>query len=359
MAHRFMTTHKPLQLGVLGAAGILRKKNWQAIQLSGNVQLVALATREPARTREFIAERQAAAPLTVPPEPHASYETLLADPRIEAVYLPLPTVLRKEWAIRAADAGKHVICEKPGAVNLAEFEEILTACQRNGVQFMDGVMFMHNPRLDALRNLLETDPRLGRVRRITSVFSFLGTDDFAQRNIRTQAALEPAGCLGDLGWYCLRFSLWVMRWQRPRQVSGRILAANADGVPLDFSGEVRFDDDVSAGFHCSFRAAGQQWANVSGAQGALRVPDFVLPNSENPVAWEVNYQPTLKSSVDLYLGTATTAAAQEALMFRNFARQVRSGTLNDDWPAMARQTQQVMDACLASARAGGQWVAIA
>ncbi len=349
-------TPNPLRIGVLGAAGILRKKNWQAIQCSGNAIIAAVATRDPVRTREFIAERQAAAPFPVTPLAHASYEALLADTSIEAVYLPLPTALRKEWVMRAAKAGKHIICEKPCAVSATDLREMLDACQRNRVQFMDGVMFMHNPRLAKLRAELDDAERIGPIRRITAVFSFLGTGDFHARNIRVQQTLEPFGCLGDLGWYPLRFALWVMRWQLPRRVTGRILACEDGAAPKDFSGELFFDGGVSAAFHSSFLAMNQQWANVSGASGSLRVPDFVLPSSDTEVAWEVGYKPTFKSEAGLYLGTPTTPDSQEALMFRNFANQVRSGTLNAEWPESALKTQQVTDACLASARADGKMV---
>ena len=283
---------------------------------------------------------------------------MLADKSIEAIYLPLPTALRKEWVIRAAEADKHVIGEKPCAVSAADLREMLAACQRQRVQFMDGVMFVHNPRLERLRAVLNDPQRIGPVRRITSAFSFLGTGDFNERNIRVQSALEPLGCLGDLGWYPLRFVLWVMRWQLPRRVTGRILAGGVDCAPTDFSGELYFDGGASAGFHCSFLAANQQWANISGTNGSLRVPDFVLPNSDNDAAWEVNYKPASKAGTGLYLSTPTTAASQEAQMFRNFANQVRSGTLNEEWSETALKTQQVADACMASARADGKMVEV-
>jgi predicted dehydrogenase len=351
-------TPNPLRIGILGAAGIVRKKNWQAIQCSGNAVVTAMATRDPARTRQFIAERQAEHPFPEVPRAHDSYEALLGDKTVEAVYLPLPTAVRKEWVIRAANSGKHIICEKPCAASVADLQEMLTACRRNRVQFMDGVMFMHNPRLARLREVLDDGARIGPVRRITSVFSFLGTGDFHERNIRVQSNLEPLGCLGDLGWYCLRFSLWVMRWQMPVRVSGRILAGGADTAPADFSGELLFADGASAGFHCSFLAQGQQWAVISGANGSLRVPDFVLPNSDNTAAWEVNFNPVAKTETGLYLETATAAESQEALMFRNFADQVRSGSVNEDWLEAALKTQQVADACLASARADGKLTAV-
>ena len=351
-------THDTLRLGILGAAGILQRKNWKAIQQSGNVRIAALATRDPARTREFIAARQTEAPFAIEPQAHDSYESLLADKNIEAVYLPLPTALRKDWVIRTANAGKHVLCEKPCAISAADLREMLDACRRNRVQFMDGVMFMHNPRLEKIRAVLDDNERIGPLRRITSVFSFLGTGDFRERNIRAQPALEPSGCLGDLGWYCLRYTLWVMRWQMPHRVTGRILAGGTGSAPLDFSGELFFDGGVSAAFHCSFLAMNQQWANISGANGYVRVPDFVLPYSDNDVAWEVNYKRVGKVETGLNLGTPTTATSQEALMFRNFADQIRSGAIHDEWPESALKTQTIADACLASARADGKMLEV-
>jgi predicted dehydrogenase len=348
----------PLRIGVLGAAGILRKKNWQAIKCSGNAVIAALATRDLARTREVVAERQAAVPFPEAPKAHASYEALLADPTIEAVYLPLPTAVRKEWIIRAANAGKHIISEKPTAISAADLGEIFNACRARKVQFMDGVMFDHNPRLKRVLEMLDDPVRIGPVQRITSVFSFLGTGDFQEKNIRVAGNLEPVGCLGDLGWYCLRASLWAMRWQRPVSAMGRIHAAAPDGTPIDFSGELHFADGVSAGFHCSFRAYSQQWVNISGVNGTVRVPDFVNPSSDCPVAWEVNFQPVPKRDLDIHLGTATTSESQESLMFRDFANQVRSGTVNEEWFKVAWENQLAMDACLASARAEGRLVTL-
>ena len=352
-------TSNPLRIGVLGAAGIFRRKNWHAIQCSGNAVVTAVATRDPVRTREFIAERQAALPFAVTPQDHASYEALLADQNIEAVYLPLPTGLRKEWVIRAAEAGKHVLSEKPCAASVTDLREMLDACRRNRVQFMDGVMFMHNPRLPRLREVLDDTSRIGPIRRVTSAFSFPGDREFHASNIRVQPTLEPSGCLGDLGWYCLRFTLWGMRWQLPRRVTGRILANGDGGVPTDFSGELFFEGGSSAGFHCSFLTAFQQWVSISGAGGIVRVPDFVLPRSDNDVAWEVDGDPVPKGETGLYLGTTTTAESQETLMFRNFANQIRSGMLNEEWFETALKTQQVMNACLASARADGKMTDVA
>ena len=354
-----------LRWGIIGTARIARK-NWKAIRHSGNGAVVAVASRDLARAQEFIADCQRIEPFKTAPRAVDSYERLLASADVDAVYLPLPTALRKEWVIRAAEAGKHVFCEKPCAVNVAELEEMLAVCRKHRVQFMDGVMFMHHRRLDQIRGVLDDGVSLGQVRRIDSHFTFLGGDEFFAQNIRVNQALEPLGCLGDLGWYGVRFALWVQQWQPPRQVAGRILS-DKDGVPTAFSGELIFNDGVSANFYCSFLEQHQQWANISGVKGYLRVPDFVLPLQGNEVAFEVHNiasrmegcdylnQLSLRS-VKFAESTHQPRSAQETNMVRNFATQIRSGELNESWPAMALQTQRVVNACLASARAEGSTV---
>src|SRR5438105_2549730 len=130
---------KALRWGILGTAQIARK-NWRAIHDSGNSTIVAVASRDLERSRRFIAECQAEVAFETVPEAYGSYEELLASQAVDAVYIPLPTGLRKEWVLRAAEAGKHIVCEKPCAVSVADLREMLDACRRHRVQFMDGVM---------------------------------------------------------------------------------------------------------------------------------------------------------------------------------------------------------------------------
>ncbi|HVW07385.1 MAG TPA: Gfo/Idh/MocA family oxidoreductase [Bryobacteraceae bacterium] len=205
-----------LQYGILGTAQIARK-NWRAIRNSGNSTLAAVASRSLDRARQFIHECQTDEPFDTPPRALGSYEELLASPEIEGVYIPLPTGLRKEWVIRAARAGKHILCEKPCAVSSDDLREMLHACRENNVQFLDGVMFMHSRRLTRMREVLNDPGSIGDTRRIQSAFTFSAPPEFYEGNIRTQLALEPHGCMGDVGWYCIRLSLWAMNWQMPRQ----------------------------------------------------------------------------------------------------------------------------------------------
>jgi predicted dehydrogenase len=304
------------------------------------------------------------------PEAFGSYEELLASESVDAVYIPLPTGLRKEWVLRAASAGKHVVCEKPCAPNVPDLQEMLEACQRHKVQFLDGVMFMHSRRLEQMRVVLETPEAIGSIRRVTSAFTFAAPPEFFTGNIRADAALEPHGCLGDLGWYCIRFSLWAMRWQMPERVAGRILAQSerTEGSALtltEFSGELLFKDGASAGFFCSFLAQNQEWAQISGTNGYLRVEDFVVPFDGHQIAFEVNNPQFVKSGCEFKMEphlrhctidehSQAHPDAQETNLFRTFADQVRSGRLNKDWPEWALKTQTVMEACLESARRNSQ-----
>lgn len=336
-----------LRWGILGTARIARK-NWKGISHSGNSLLTAVASRDLKRSRQFIADCQQERPFETAPTALGCYEELLSSPNVDAVYVPLPTGLRKEWVVRAAKAKKHVLCEKPCAATVNDLREMIDACRQNHVQFMDGVMFMHNPRLARIRHALNNGNSIGKLRRITTHFSFFTEDDFRNANIRADGSLEPLGCLGDLGWYCIRFALWAMNWQLPREVSGRILAQTAGDrspapVPFDFSGELLFENNVSSGFFCSFLTAYSNTATISGTHGNLRIPDFVLPAKSSHGALDINGELTDNSGVD-------PLTAQETNMVRAFADQVLSGKLNDAWPEWALKTQIVMNACLESAR---------
>jgi predicted dehydrogenase len=237
---------------------------------------------------------------------------------------------------------------------------------------MDGVMFMHSQRLNKLRETLNDGQSVGQLRRITSQFSFCGTEEFAKSNIRASGELEPLGCLGDLGWYNIRFSLWVMNYQMPLRVSGRMLteAKRADSsspVPTEFSGELFFANGVSASFFCSFRTETSQWGNISGTKGYIDVKDFVVPYYGNEVSFTVMNGGLNQKSCSFHMEDHTRRVAlpeysdgwvnsQETNLFRNFSNLVLSGKTDPTWPDISLKTQQVVDACLASAVENGKLV---
>lgn len=352
---------KKLRIGFLSTAGIA-KKNWRAIFNSGNCIVSAVASRDIEKSRAFIGDCQRENSFAEKPAAFGSYDELLASKEVDAVYVPLPTAMRKEFVIRAAQNGKHVLCEKPCAISAAGLEEMIAACKNNRVQFLDGVMFMHSPRLEKIREVLNDGASVGEVRRLASAFSFYNGEDFFKTNIRVNGALEPAGCLGDLGWYSIRFALWALNWQLPKIVTAKILSASENlpgrpSSPTEFSAEMIFDGGASFTFYSSFVTGKQQWAIVSGQKGFLHVPDFVHAFDSYEPAFEVNRQEIrVANSIKCPPGVDPMmqghATAQDTRMFRNFANQIASGQLNDDWPMWALKTQKVLDACLEAARSG-------
>lgn len=354
-----------IRWGILATANIARK-NWQAIRLAENSTLAAVASRSKDKAQQFIDDCQSHVPFAAKPQALGSYEELIAAKDIDAIYIPLPTAPRTEWVLRAIAAGKHVLVEKPVGVTAKEVEEILAACKKHNVQFMDGVMFMHSARLPKMREVLDDGKSLGDIRRIVAQFSFRGGDDFMKENIRVNTDLEPLGALGDLGWYTIRFSLWAMKYQMPISVTARTLssAGKPPGVPTEMAMELQFADGVTASNYCSFITENHQWANISGTKGFLHLRDFVLPFVGNEVSFTVTNATYLHTGCDFNAEDHTrtvsvneyaTAAAnsQETNMIRNFAALALSGKRDESWGEITLKTQRVLDACLKSAQQNG------
>ncbi len=353
---------KQCRWGFLSTADI-GKKNWHAIELAENAKLTAVASRNSSQAKAFIDACQGQVPLDHVPDPVEGYAELLTREDVDAVYIPLPTGMRKEWVIRAAEAGKHVLCEKPCAIQADDLQEMIDACATHDVQFMDGVMLMHTQRLKMMRSIV--DDQIGEVRRVHSHLTFRGDQAFRDENIRTDSQLEPHGCLGDLGWYNIRIALWAMNWEMPKCVRGRCLSqlkrdGSQDFVPMSFSGELEFHN-ASAGFYCSFEDHHQQWAVLGGSKGDLRIKDFVLPFANQDLEFELNQadfvvencqfdmfeNKTIKQSSE----SANNAPdSPESKLFKTFSELVVSGKTDPFWPSVALKTQIVLDACFQSAK---------
>ncbi len=360
-----------LRWGVLGAAMIARKF-WQSVRLSGCSRIAGVASRSPERAQDYVDQCHSRFPVVELPKVYSDYRSMIEAPEIDAVYVPLPTGLRQSWVMEAAKMGKHILCEKPCAVSNLEMQAMIDACQRSGVQFMDNVMFMHSSRIEALRKHLQVEQRIGAVKRVATQFSFLGDPAFFQGNIRNQATMEPWGCLGDLGWYCIRICLLAMNDELPVGVRGRILnaadlPASGDltnqspkvvGPPSEFSGELYFSGGRSASIYCSFVNQHQQWVHISGTEGNIWLDDFVLPwfgnrtrirercVSFNESGFDFNYECHGHDHwFDEYGNGHPTA--QEVRLVRKFVSLTKQPDAY--WPEIARKTQAVMQALWDSA----------
>ena len=269
-----------------------------------------------------------------------SYLEILQDPNIDAVYIPLPPSLHCQWTCLAAEHGKHVLCEKPLGMNLAEAQRMADACTAADRQLMDGVMWVHHERTAAMREIIRSD-KLGLLRRVTAGFSQNG-DDLGRQNIRFQRELG-GGALGDLGWYCVGAMLWAFG-ELPERVFAT--ARYERDVDMSLSAMLWFREDRMASFDCGFDVVWRKWFEIAGICGSIVCDDFVNPWDASKARFWV-HDSQGKGTQHLFPN-----GVQEVRMIEKFCDIVRSGHLDAAWPSAALATQRVCDAVAHSARIG-------
>ena len=257
----------PVRWGVLGAtARAAQLAVLPALATSPKSTLVAVASRShPDGTGydHFGAARA-----------HGSYEALLADDEVEAVYIPLPNSLHAEWTVRAAEAGKHVLCEKPLATRKAEAAEMAAVCEEMGVLLMEAYMTPFHPRSSALSDLVKSR-RLGPLRFARAVFTGVVEidDDFRSR------PETGGGALLDLGVYCLAPLVAAAARLPVHVAAGGMLARS--GVDASFSGWMDFDKGLTASFECSFETPARQTLEIVGRDGSVTVERPFTPGPDD------------------------------------------------------------------------------
>ena len=254
-----------LRIGILGTARIADKLCW-AIEQTSTARVTAVASRSLERATAWAQVRGIA---------HAfgGYAELIESGVCDAVYVALPTALHAEWAIRAADARLHVLCEKPLASSLVEAEAMSAACAAAGVVLLDGQMWPWHTRTAAL---LSAARSMGSIRHVTAHLSFKADETFWQSNIRASASLEPLGALGDLGWYCVSIVEEVLCHQEPLRVMSHTEWAPT-GVPAAVVATMVYTSGATAVVRCGFDAARRDFLEVECAEGVLRCDDWVHP----------------------------------------------------------------------------------
>jgi predicted dehydrogenase len=337
-----------IRWGILGTARIATKVG-RAIHFAHGSRLAAVASRDPARARDWIAAHttghatanadKAFLSADTAVAAYGSYLELLHDPEIDAVYIPLPPSLHCEWTCRAAEHGKHVLCEKPLAMNLDEARRMADACRAANRQLMEGVMWYHHDRTAAIRGILDAGT-LGPLRHVTSAFSFNALGDMAGNNIRFQNELG-GGVLGDVGWYCVTATLWAFG-----DLPIRVFAtARYDrGVDISLSAILTFRGERTASFNCGFDAVWRKWFEIAGTNGSIVCDDFVNPwDAAKARFWVHDRQ--AQSTQHLH-----PHCIQEVRMVETFCEIIRSGRLEPRWPEISLATQQVCDAIAVAAR---------
>jgi D-xylose 1-dehydrogenase (NADP+, D-xylono-1,5-lactone-forming) len=225
---------------------------------SERVDVVAVASRDRTRAEAYAREHGIE-------RGYGSYEDLLADPEVEAVYISLPNSLHVEWSVRALEAGKHVLCEKPLDRRPEAVERAFDAADRAGRILSEAFMYRHNPQTAKLLELL-ADGAIGALKVVRSAFSFSLSDP---ENVRLAEHLD-GGALMDVGCYCVSGSRLLAG--EPETVYGAQVIG-ASGVDVLFAGMLRFPDDVVAHFDCGFVLPGRDELEVVGSEGSLFLDD--------------------------------------------------------------------------------------
>lgn len=269
-----------LRFGILGAADIARKALIPAIEAAANAELVGLASRNFDRGRRIFAGRI-----------YGDYLELLADPRIDAVYLPLPNSLHREWTLRALAAGKHVLCEKPLALNAREAEEMAAAAEESGRLVMEAFMYRFHPRIRSVAAALQQDPPAVLKARF-------GFPLNAPGNYRLDPALG-GGALLDVGCYTVSVARWILG--EPATVLAR--ARQSGAVDMTISALLQFAGGQTASLWASFESPEEQGLTVVSKDGVARLD---LPFS----AWrdpDDPYQLMVESFADSVLNDTPVA----------------------------------------------------
>ena len=242
-----------VRLGLLSTARI-NGAILDAARETERVEVVSVASRDGAKAQAYAHEHGIA-------RPHGSYEALLEDPEVDAVYISLPNGLHHEWTLQALAAGKHVLVEKPYSRSPQEVEEAWDAAERDGLVVTEAFMWRHHPQATAAKALVE-DGAIGRLRQVRTSFSFQLRD---LGDIRMLPELD-GGALMDLGCYCVSGARLL--GGEPERVYGEQVTGST-GIDLDFHGTLRFPDEVVAQFDASFTLPKRQRLEAVGEEGML------------------------------------------------------------------------------------------
>jgi xylose dehydrogenase (NAD/NADP) len=267
-----MTQKRKIRWGVLGCARIARENLIPAMQRSSNSEFYAIASREESKLAECHARFNV-------PKAYRSYDELLRDPEVDAVYIPLPNSLHREWTIKAAENGKHVLCEKPIALNAAECREMIAACAANRVTLMEAFMYRYTDRTRKVLDVLRSGA-LGEIKFVSSTFRFLLANP---ASIKLKPELG-GGALYDVGCYPVNFVGMVVDEMAgkagsslPESISAESVRAN--GVDMIFSALMKYPSGLIASLNCGFNAQKRIFSEIIGTKGALEIPDTFFDNA--------------------------------------------------------------------------------
>lgn len=258
---RLNNFHK-LKWGILGCAGIADQQLITAIQQSHSGQVLAVASRTKERAA-FIAGKHGI------PRFYGNYEDLLSDAEVEAVYIPLPNHMHCEWVVRAAAAGKHVLCEKPLALNAAEATEMVAACKKAGVHLAEAFMYRHHPRYERAKQIIQSG-QIGEVRGLCASFTFNMSS--RQGDIRFRSDMG-GGSIYDDGCYAISSTRLLLGAEPEAITVHSMFSPQHDDVDMMNTALLEFPNGVGAMLQFGMWCDGRNEIQVLGSEGSLLIPN--------------------------------------------------------------------------------------
>jgi predicted dehydrogenase len=327
-----------LRWGILGVAAI-NERLFPAFRASKTVDLHGIASRT-------LEKAKASAAKNGIPKAYGSYEELLRDPEIDAVYNPLPNHLHDEWTRKVADAGKHILCEKPLTCDAKSAAALIAYCRSKGVRLMDGFMWPHHPRTHKLRKFLDSGA-IGAIKKVVTGFTF-NLAGLPTSNIRMQPEAGGGGLL-DVGCYTTYAIRW---WMKAEPVKVWANATFVNGVDVAMAGVLTFADGRTASFDCGFTHPLRTWVEIVGSEAVVRVPNMWIPD-DKAVFHVCRQKGDFGDEVEVI---ETTGENQMVHMLDDFAAAVFEKREPYPNPDEAVKSLRVMDALARSAREGKEVV---
>lgn len=326
-----MNKEKKLRWGIVGCAGIAIRSVIPGIQQSLTGEVAAIASRDEEKAKST-AEKLGI------PVAYNSYEALLADDSIDAVYIPLPNHLHKEWTIHAAEAGKHVLCEKPFALTAAEAEDMVEACAKAGVHLAEAFMYRHHPRYDRIKEIIASG-EIGTLRGIHGAFTFNSSG--AKENVRFHRHMG-GGALYDVGCYPISAARYILDKEPEAATVHALFSPQHGDVDMMASGLVEFPDSVGLTFDCAMWASFRNTLEILGTDGRIYLPSAFMTPPEQTSMFTV-------FSKDGQRDETFQPENQYALQADEFARTAWGEQQARFQPVDAVNNMKILDACLLSA----------
>jgi predicted dehydrogenase len=309
---------EPLRFGILGTARIARRLVAE-MQGTDGIAVEAIASRDLARAQWYAQQYGIG-------KAYGDYLSLLADSKVDAVYIPLPPALHIPWVMAAAEAGKHVLCEKPMALDANELQEALDVCRQKNVVWMDATAWLHHARTESMASQLAQS--LGQLKQITAAVTFY--EPFQSADHRLEAGLG-GGCLLDLGWYAVGCGIWATQ-SKPKILSAT--GKKKHGVWYRISILLEWPNDITGMVQCGFDISTRKWFEIAGDERSMICDDFTRPwPSRTPRYWLHNRA----GEVEQF----QIAGNQERRMLSTFCREVRGGVADDGVNSPSLQSLQV------------------